>query len=75
MLNISKLELILFSGLLMSTVAGIGAFTFFLNEESLKKLLHFFISLAAGSLLGGALFHLLPEALRVNVDMLDVFSQ
>lgn len=64
---------ILITGLLMSVLACIGGLTFFLNEERLKKFLHFFIALAAGTLLGGALFHLLPEALREISDAKKVF--
>ncbi len=57
----------------MSVLACIGGLTFFLNEERLKRFLHFFISLAAGTLLGGALFHLLPQAIREIRDVKKVF--
>jgi zinc and cadmium transporter len=64
---------ILFMGLLMATIACIGGLTFFLNEENLKRKLHFFTALAAGSLLGGAFFHLLPSALN-RAQATDVFA-
>jgi zinc and cadmium transporter len=65
-LTLSDFQWIIVTGLLMSALACIGALTFFLNEARMKKFLHFFVALAAGSLLGGALFHLLPAALQLN---------
>lgn len=51
---------IIVGGLLMSAISLFGAVTFLLREETLKKLLLPMVALAAGSMLGGALFHMLP---------------
>ena len=52
---------LLFGSLLMSLVALVGGFTLVLPAWRLQQLLTPLVSLAAGSLLGGALFHMLPE--------------
>jgi zinc and cadmium transporter len=44
-----------------------------LSEATLKRVLLPFVALAAGSLLGGALFHLLPEAVDQLGNDLDVW--
>lgn len=54
------------SSLAMSAIAWVGIFTVALNEQQLKKLLLPLVAFAAGSLLGGALLHLLPEAARAG---------
>lgn len=46
----------------MSAVALVGAVTTVLSKASLDKILLPLVSLAAGSLLGGAFFHMLPSA-------------
>ena len=50
------------AGLAMAAIALVGSVTLVLSEAALKRLLLPLVALAAGSLLGGALFHLLPEA-------------
>lgn len=52
---------ILAGGLLMSLIALVPAVTVLLPRRRLQMLLLPLIALAAGTLLGGALFHLLPE--------------
>ena len=47
--------------MLMSAIALVGGVTIFLRPETLDRLLLPFVSLAAGTLLGGALFHMIPE--------------
>jgi zinc and cadmium transporter len=54
---------ILGSGLLMSLIALVGSVTLLLSERTLARLLLPLVALAAGSLLGGAVFHMLPAAL------------
>ena len=51
---------IFFSGILMSAIALVGSLTLVLREATLKKLLLPLVALAAGTLLGGALLHMLP---------------
>lgn len=46
---------------LMSLIAMVGAITLVLPARRLEALLLPLVALAAGSLLGGALFHMLPE--------------
>jgi zinc and cadmium transporter len=50
------------SGLAMSALALTGSLTLVLPAETFKRLVLPLVALAAGSLLGGALFHMLPES-------------
>ena len=52
------------SGLLMCLVASVGGVALFLSNPKADALVETFVPLAAGSLLGGSLFHLLPEAVE-----------
>jgi zinc and cadmium transporter len=54
---------ILLGGILMSAIALIGSVTLVLREATLQKILLPLVSFAAGSLLGGALFHMIPASL------------
>lgn len=54
----------LLSVLLVSLVSLVGIITLFFKEHKLDRLLMLLVSLSAGSLLGGAFFHLLPEVLE-----------
>ncbi|MFH1749487.1 MAG: ZIP family metal transporter [bacterium] len=49
---------------LISLVAFVGILSFPLQKKTLKNSLLFLVSFAAGSLLGGAFIHLLPEAIE-----------
>jgi len=64
---------IISSGLLMSVIALIGSVTLFLNEATLKKLLLPLVALAAGSLLGGAVIHMIPAAIEKSGNQLSVY--
>lgn len=50
------------SVIVVSVVSLIGVFSLSLKEDSVKKYIGFFISLAVGALLGDAFIHLIPEA-------------
>jgi len=50
----------------MSAIAWVGILSVALREDQLKKLLLPLVAFAAGSLLGGALLHLLPEAVAAG---------
>lgn len=50
------------SSLVMSAIALVGSVTLIMGEQTLRKLMSFLIALAAGSLLGGAFFHLIPAS-------------
>jgi len=55
---------ILLGGILMSAIALVGSVTLVLSDSTLKKLLLPLVAFAAGSLIGGALFHMLPTSLN-----------
>ncbi|HCM67685.1 MAG: hypothetical protein A2898_02410 [Candidatus Kerfeldbacteria bacterium RIFCSPLOWO2_01_FULL_48_11] len=54
----------------ISLVSLVGVLALAVNLEKLRKVLHFLVSFAAGSLLGGAFLHLLPEAVENSESML-----
>ncbi|ELZ10729.1 zinc/iron permease [Halovivax asiaticus JCM 14624] len=55
---------ILLTTLLISLFAWIGVFTLYLADHLVERLLLWLVAFAAGALLGGAFFHLLPRAIR-----------
>lgn len=59
----STLAWIVGSGVLMTLVALVGSVTLLFSERTLRRLLLPLVAFAAGSLMGGALFHMLPAAL------------
>jgi zinc and cadmium transporter len=54
---------ILVGGVLMSAIALVGSLTLILSETALRRILLPLVSFAAGSLVGGALFHMIPASL------------
>jgi len=52
------------SSLLMCILALVGVTTLSLSEKTLHRLLLPLVALAAGSLLGGAFFHMIPESVE-----------
>jgi zinc and cadmium transporter len=64
---------ILASGGLMSAIALVGSLTLVLSERSLKRLLLPLVALAAGTLLGGALFHMIPAAVDTIGNQLSIY--
>lgn len=57
----------------MSAIALVGSLTLVLKEETLERVLLPLVAFAAGSLIGGALFHMLPASIEHFDDSLDVF--
>ena len=55
---------IIVSGLLMSCIALVGSVTVFLKESTLQKIILPLVAFSAGSLIGGALFHMLPASVE-----------
>lgn len=55
---------ILMGGVLMSGIALVGSVTLLLSEDALNRVIMPLVAFAAGSLLGGAFFHMLPAALQ-----------
>jgi zinc and cadmium transporter len=62
---LSTLWWIVVGGLLMSAIALVGSLTLVLSEAALRRVTLPLVALAAGSLLGGAFFHMLPVSVRV----------
>jgi zinc transporter ZupT len=54
---------IFLGGVLMSAIALAGSFTLLLSEATLNRVIMPLVAFAAGSLLGGAFFHMLPANL------------
>ncbi len=70
--EVTTLAWVVIFGLAMAAVAMVGSVTLLLREQTLERLLLPLIGLAAGSLLGGAFFHLLPEG-AMRSEGLDVW--
>jgi zinc and cadmium transporter len=69
----SVLAWIVVSGLAMSALALVGSVTVLMRESLFRRLVMPLVALAAGALLGGAMFHMLPASLDVLGDGLNVF--
>ena len=52
------------SGMTMIALTAVGALALLLDETALRRLVLPLVALAAGSLLGGALFHMLPASVE-----------
>lgn len=59
----STLTWIVGSSLLMSAIALVGSVTLVLKEQTLQRILLPLVALAAGSLIGGAFFHMIPAGI------------
>jgi len=55
---------ILLSVILVSLISFIGIITLFINKAKLDKFLLTLVSLSAGTLFGGAFFHLIPQSVE-----------
>ncbi len=62
--GITSLLWIIGSSLLMCLLSLVGVTTLALSNKSLQRLLLPLVALSAGSLLGGAFFHMIPESLE-----------
>lgn len=62
--GLTTLLWIIGSGLLMCLLALVGVITLPLSERTLNRLLLPLVALSAGSLLGGAFFHMIPESIE-----------
>ena len=69
----STLAWIVLAGLAMSAIALVGAVSVLMPPATLDRVLLPIVGLAAGSLLGGALFHMLPEAIDAIGNRLGVY--
>jgi zinc and cadmium transporter len=59
----STLGWIVGSGLLMSAIALVGSVTLLLKAETLERIILPLVAFAAGSLIGGAFFHMIPAGI------------
>lgn len=66
----SPFTAIVLGGLLMSAIALVGSVTLLLSERTLARIVRPLVALAAGSLLGGAFFHMLPAAAEAGLSAL-----
>ncbi|MFP4163472.1 MAG: ZIP family metal transporter [Chitinispirillaceae bacterium] len=55
---------IITGGFLMSAIALVGGATAIFNRQFMERLILPLVALAAGTLLGGAVFHMIPEGIR-----------
>jgi zinc and cadmium transporter len=59
---VSPLAWIVSGGVAMSAISLVGAVTFLLDATTQRRLIRPLVAFAAGSLLGGAIAHMIPEA-------------
>jgi zinc and cadmium transporter len=62
------------SGVAMSAIAMVGSVALVLSERTLQRLLLPLVAFAAGSLLGGAFFHMLPVGLEAGLSDTVVYG-
>jgi zinc and cadmium transporter len=67
---VTTLTWIIASGLLMTAIAAVGGLTILLTEERLGRILLPLVAFSAGSLIAGAMLHLIPAALARDSDPL-----
>jgi len=70
----SILSISLISVLGISLVSFIGVILLVFRDEIINKILIVLVAFSAGTLMGGAFFHLLPETLKTNNKPLQIFS-
>lgn len=63
-MTLSILSWIILMTFINGLIAFSGAFSLFLSDKNLKKITIFFVSFSIGTLIGGAFFHFIPEALE-----------
>jgi len=69
---VNTLTWIIAGGVLMSAIAMVGSVTLVLKPATLERLLLPLVAFAAGSLIGGAFFHMIPAAVIETGDILNV---
>jgi zinc and cadmium transporter len=69
---VSPLFYIVCFGLAMAAIALVGSVTLLLTEAALQRVLRPLVAFAAGALLGGAFFHMLPAALASGLDFRSI---
>lgn len=64
---------VLIFGFLMSLIALVGVVTLFLNAHVLNTIMLPLIAFSAGSLIGGAMFHMIPSAVHTMGNETEVY--
>ncbi|MFA5103349.1 MAG: ZIP family metal transporter, partial [Candidatus Thermoplasmatota archaeon] len=62
--DVFELAYIIFATFIVSLISFVGVVSLAVNDKILNKILLVLIGLSAGALMGGALLHLLPEAVE-----------
>jgi zinc and cadmium transporter len=70
----STLAWIVAGGVAMALISLVGALTLLLREETQRRIVRPLVAFAAGSLLGGALLHMIPEASAGHAGMTPYLS-
>jgi zinc and cadmium transporter len=65
---------IIASGVLMTAVALVGSVTTLLDAKTLERIVPLLVAFAAGSLLGGAFLHMLPEAQAHGLEPITIYG-
>jgi len=65
---------IILSGLLMSAIALIGSVTLVLKESTLQRIILPLVAFSAGSLIGGAFFHMIPAGIAQSGSSIAFFA-
>jgi len=60
---------IIIATIIVSLISLVGVFTLYIKTTNLNKILLFLVALSAGTLMGGAFLHLIPEALSKILKM------
>jgi len=71
-IDMFELAYIILATFIVSLISFVGVVSLAINDTILNKILPILIGLSAGTLMGGALLHLLPEAVEKNSE-LDVY--
>lgn len=61
------------SSLAMSAIAMVGSLTLVLKEETLQRIILPLVAFAAGSLIGGAFFHMIPAGIAKSGNTMGVY--
>jgi len=69
----STLTWIVLTGLAMSAIALVGSITLLMKKVTLDRIVMPLVAFAAGSLLGGAFFHMLPAASQTITDPIRLY--
>ncbi|MFA6526332.1 MAG: ZIP family metal transporter [Candidatus Buchananbacteria bacterium] len=70
----SRLYLSIIGAVIVGLVSFVGALSLLLRENFLHKIIIYLVAFSAGALMGGAFFHLLPEALDQGSGSIYIFS-